>query len=315
MRGIAPGLVIMVLVGCSGDQVTDDDDATDEPTVAEVDFSTLLGGIQVAETTDDSGWTDGPRASVWGLYDRPFVEGIFPEWSGGWTGSIFGITAEQGDCIAVENLWSADCEPDCGSHEYCSPTLGCEPAPVFSHGGDLVFGGLTTELTLSPTADGDYVLDQAIPDDLFTEGTVVSVDAAGAGTPSFAAAVTAPPPLEPALPCDPIAAGQDYSISWTPGESENARVRAEIFFGYHAAAGPMIRCEVEDDGAFEVPLSMLDDPTSIPVYTVKLSRFDRAVVETGTAASVSFEVASSRACVFTDDGDDDDDGDETIASE
>ena len=290
----------LALWGCPGGG-NDDDDATDDPTVGDLDFSTLVGGIRVAETADDSGGSTGSWVGVWGLYDHPFVEGIYPEWSGGWTGTLFGITAEEGDCIAVQNLWSSECEPTCAADEYCSPDMSCEPEPTWSHAGDLVFGGLATDLTLSPNDGQDYVLSQGIPDDLFEEGSTVSVDAAGGNTPAFAAAVTAPPPLEPALPCQPVVADEDYAISWTPGDSDNARIRAEIYFGYHAASGPMVRCEVEDSGSFEVPLSLLDDASSIPVYTVALTRFDRAVVETEGGQTVSFEAASTRSCSFDED--------------
>jgi len=277
------------------------DDDTGDPGVDDLDYTSLVGRIVVSETTVDDAPNEYPYVSVWGLHEGPFVDGVYPEWVFPWTGEVWERTLTGGDCALYVPFDPFACSPPCAAKvEYCAPPGQCEAFPAHHPAGDLVFQGLAEPLTLSPNDIGLYVLTVGIPDDLFATGATVSVDAAGGETPAFSAAVTAPPPLQPALDCElTLTQGQDLVVTWTAEAPGTSRVRWEMAQGHHAANGPLISCESEDTGSLTVPAALIDayDLMIPTLQTLSLSRFDRDVVEVAPGQTVALEVASIRVCL------------------
>ena len=293
----------LLATGCPTGPPPDDDDASaaDDDDTGDLDLATLVGEVRINETTTEDPSSRHPWVGVWGLYDVPFVEGVFPEWSGGWTGEVWVWEGFDGDCLLATVLAWDTCEPPCGEDDYCDPSAGvCIPRPPLAPAGDLVFEGLNTSLTLSPNDLGIYVLTEAIPDPLFAPGQAIAVTASGGATPGFSASVTGVSALEPALDCGiDVVEGEDLVVTWEPSGRSSALVRWEMAQGHHAGNGPLIRCEGLDTGSLTVPWALLDAyDLWDPVYqTLTLTRLDRALVEVGGGETIAVEVSSSRVCL------------------
>lgn len=276
----------------SDDDVTGDDDSAPGD---DDDDGGIVGGVQVMEVNTDN--PPGGASStgwVWGIYDRPMV------------GQLFGVVAEmmwevtlaEGDCVYLDQMIPGFCDPPCAFEEYCTPDNECGPWPVYRPAGEMTLDGLNVPLTLTPSEGGFYILGTGLPEDLFDAGATVTLTAEGDETPAFAVSTTAPPPLEPEIPCElDLEEGEDLVITWVPDDG-GATIRWEMISAFHAGDGPMVLCETEDDGSLTVPASIVEQyiPDRTIYETFQLSRYHLATAAVDHGNSVGIEVATRRIC-------------------
>jgi hypothetical protein len=288
---------MLASAGCGG-QAASDVDAGDSDATATHDAAphadaqdgvpaNILGGVQVS----DSG---GVPVWIWG----------FTEWAR--PGMIFGVVGEGmweptlsvGDCIYLTAIQPGFCEPACDYDSYCDEEGECQLWPPRVDAGEMLLTGLAADITMVPNENSYYNVPGDTPDVMFTGGETATLTAEGNHLPSFELSTVTPEPLTADPPCDAeLVAGQDFTVTWTPG-SGTARVRWEMITMMHAGNGPMILCETADTGsvtvAGEIITRYLEDVTQWPTY--QLSRYTRDIVDLGDGEHVALETLSKRYC-------------------
>jgi len=313
-------VLVLVLTGCPAggddDTFTDDDTSVDDDATADDDDTTadddsagdvdtgLLARISVVESVDQGTGVELGYVGIWGINDRPWCGGVIPDWWVGCEGEgdtgLWVRSASEGDCLlSVRIDCGGECYPPCIIGEYCTTAESCEAIPEPRDAGVLTIGGLSTEVSLTPTEDGRYLPLHGLPADLFDPGDAVTLTAEGGDTEAFSAAATGTAALDADLPCDTVPTGdQDLTVTWTPSADASARVRFEMIQNVHLAQGPRIRCEVGDGGSLTVPASLIAPYLYGPVHTFTLIRYTEDQVPIPGSATIAFEVQSSRACTI-----------------
>lgn len=156
------------------------------------------------------------------------------------------------------------CDPACAGDELCVPGGACAPLPTFASVGPLTVEGLRAPLAPIEPAGSFYYPSEALPADLFADDAAVTIAAAGDELGGFELSTHGVVPIEIATEDAQIELidGQPYTVTWTPSDDPDARVRVTINSNntghgtpYHA----IIACEVDDAvGEVTIPSSMIE---------------------------------------------------------
>ncbi len=255
-----------------------------------------VGVLRVDELQIDDGSQDAyAQAWAWGILDRPFPDGFYAEYSTGYTGQLWAPMVVEGTCMMVAPTQGGSCDPACSEDEICGLDDQCQPRPQWAPAGDIDISGLTVPAMISPVGTGAYQT-SILPAGSLEAGATVTAVAAGDQTPAFTLEATAPTPLEPALPCDQ-SIDETFSLGWTPGDGD-AVVRLQVDSALHAANGPALICETEDDGSLEIPTAVLEAylPYHGALSLWQLMRLERSEVELEDGRRIQLELRSVRGC-------------------
>jgi hypothetical protein len=297
-------LALALAPACDGGKDdTNPEGDTDTDTDTDVDEGPV-GRIAVVEHYDQLHDEHTGAVAIWGPLDGPWEAGVVGDWSfdcgkhEGDTG-IFRVTTTAGECeLAVLATCSGACDPACDAGYYCAGGATCTPEPAVGDAGTLTIGGLSQAVTI-PFSHGAYYPPWDMPEDLFSPGDTLTLEAAGGDLPSFATSATGVVPLQATLPCDALPSpDQDFTVTWIPSAEAGGRMRWEMLQEVHLAMGPRIRCETDDVGSLTIPASMMQAYLQSERQTYVLSRFDQARVAIEVGHTVDFEARSSVGCII-----------------
>lgn len=172
--------------------------------------------------------------------------------------NVRAVTAESGRCKLLQGR-SLFCDPACGASQTCGEAGVCIAFPTAKSVGAVTVSGLSTALTIMPTAVNFYSNGATtIPHPGFAPGAAISVSAAGGQLPAFALAGVGVAEL--ALSTDDIVVARDQPVSlrWTAASTTAAvRLRFVLDLAHHGGIAASIDCDgVPDTGSFEIPATL-----------------------------------------------------------
>lgn len=88
-----------------------------------------------------------------------------------------------------------------------------------------------------------------------------------------------------------IETGAALRITWTPGQSELARIHIELDLSHHGGTKGKISCDVEDTGSIEIPATMVANLIGLGVSGFPTLEISRRAVGTASVAAGVIELA------------------------
>lgn len=205
-------------------------------------------------------------------------------------------TAAAGDCRLLE-FEPGFCDGACDG--VCRAPDVCEPWPIYQLAGTLTVEGGAADLTVTPTASGEYLYYSGFEDGFFSEGDPLTMSFAGGEVTSFEAHGTGPPPIAAA---DPMEAEVTLDLPWEgdfvfewDNPSPGASMRARVIAGGNAHGQPnpfVIDCEAPDTGSITVPGELLSQVGAIGFGGAKGR--DRSAFELTRYVTTDVEVPGGR---------------------
>jgi len=191
------------------------------------------------------------------------------------------------------------CNIPCGGDAICADDDKCLPSPKAQNLGVVKVKGLgAAEFSMDPiqgtySPSGDVML----PSPPCPEGAAIEIQTAGGVYRPFVLQAKGITPLTVAG-AGPIAvaAGQPLQLQWTPpGDASFSRIKVRLDLSHHGGKKGEIECDVPDNGALEIPGSMIGKLIALgtagfpTVYVTRFSAGD-ALIEPGR---VTLEVSST----------------------
>ena len=162
--------------------------------------------------------------------------------------------ASEGDCKLIKSEFPF-CDPPCSGGDACTAD-GCMTFPARATVGTVTVNGLEAEAVMEPAADSRYFKTD-LPHPAIAPGADIELVAAGGDNSGFTmqgagfGALTVTSEMLTIAPETPI------DIEWEP-EGGRARVRIEINIDQHGTSPSTLFCDVEDNGSYQVPASVVD---------------------------------------------------------
>jgi hypothetical protein len=264
----------------AGDAIvaTDASDATAAP----------IGTFQIAIADADPESGRPPYTGVFGVvYDRPPP----PD------GVIFAVDRQQGECqLLVPAI--PFCEPGCGVDAVCTADDVCTPYAVGQNLGPVdVEGLLPSAFRMDAIAPGYKYQpsgDVHFPYPPCAEGDVIRVSAHSVGVHMESRCV-APLVLGGGAAPIVVRARRAVALTWTaPADLDASRVAIELDIAHHGGAKGKIRCDVPDNGAFEIPEPLVTELVGLGLAGFPLITITRsATASADVAKDVHLTVSSS----------------------
>lgn len=262
-------LLSLALSACGGVTTTDDSGADAAPTFTTGDAGTLVGTFNLVHTV--SGY--GDSASFTGkVYNGPTPATV--QWT---------VALTSGDC-RVETPHTPFCTTACGSSAACVADDTCQPYPTAIGVGTVHVASVPN--TTSTTTDAGTTSHEATTFDSapvvngyqpaagvvlhlppFTEGTAVTVDAAGSSNAqAFSLSAPGVAPLALGQTTVQLATGSDVDLTWDAGSAAvGARVTVDIDISHHGGLRGQLLCDTDDDGALTIDSTLVDKLISLGV--------------------------------------------------
>ncbi len=197
-------------------------------------------------------------------------------------------TDAEGACRLVEGR-SLFCDPACASDETCGDD-GCIPYPTAKSVGVVAVTGLSTALTMTPTAYGSYTNGAtSIPHPGFAEGDVLGLVAPGDVLAGFSLEGRGVASLVVAAESVALERDAALAVDWTPGTDPSARLRFVLDLAHHGGIAASLECDgIADSGHFELPARLVT-----ALMDIGLAGFPTLTVSRRTADSTEL----SEGCV------------------
>lgn len=241
--------LLLTLACTGGDKISIDDSVATDDSVPTDPTTVPLDGV----CSD---------ATHWGAFnidsnaDFSFVTGSVA--NGVVPSHILTNVLTDGECT----IWRREnpfCDPSCTSGTACDFDGNCVPYPEGQDVGTVTVDGLLSPVSMSPTPPGNTYTDTSVPNPPWEPGSLVSLRASGGVYEPFRLYGVAPEHLVPTSGAWVITPGEPFSITW---EAPSGPVRTEVVVNLridlHGVTPSSLRCVFEDDGAGEVPASVLD---------------------------------------------------------
>ena len=269
-----------------GDADADPDAYADPTTTLDPATVPLAGACALAEAV--GGFRlESYEAFGYSIIDGAVSDGVVPV-------TVLTEVAAEGDCklLRRENLF---CDPACQPGETCDADGTCIPYPLEQDLGVVTMTGLFDEVVLSPIPPGFSYFKTDLSHPAYTPGGVITVTSTGGALSPLTLHGVGIEPL--AVPPGDIliVADQPLPLTWTPA-SPGARstIYVRITVDQHGVTPVQLTCETADDGAIDVPATLVSQlvgfgVTGFPNGVVVRRTVDHQQVETGCA---SFEVNS-----------------------
>jgi len=170
------------------------------------------------------------------------------------------VDAEDGECTLLRPP-SLFCNPGCEVGQTCAGDDLCVAQPGAIDLGPVTVSGLTAEVEMSARAPVFfYTFRGDLPHPGFAEGDPITLDGAGTdGIDPFSLRGGGIAPLVTDLDTVALDPGQPAAVTWAPPGLEGpAQMRIELNIANHGGTPARVECFTADDGAFEIPASLVD---------------------------------------------------------
>lgn len=201
-------------------------------------------------------------ATHWGAFlidsnaDFSFVSGAMT--NGVVPASILTNVLTDGECT----IWRREnpfCDPACTSGFACDFDGECVPYPEGQDIGTVTVHGLVQPVSMTPVPPGNTYFDTSLPNPPWEPGALVTLGTSGGAYDPFRLYGVAPATLVPTSLAWTINPGQPLAISWdAPTSAVRSEVVLNLRIDLHGVTPSSLECVFADDGAAEVPASVLD---------------------------------------------------------
>ncbi len=213
------------------------------------------------------------------IVDGSVSDGVVPS-------MVLENSAEEGDCI----LWKRNnpyCEPACVSGDTCDFSGECIPYPAAQDLGTVSVRGLTSSVDMEPIVPGYRYFDTDLDYPGFKAGKLVQLTTSGGAYASFTLHAVGVDLLEPTATSWTVTPGTPLSVAWdAPTTTVRSSVRLSLNIDQHGQTPLTLVCHFDDDGAAEVPASVMDalmgaGVTGFPLASIRRQTADSTTVGTG----------------------------------
>ncbi|HJN72848.1 MAG TPA: hypothetical protein QGF58_02840 [Myxococcota bacterium] len=186
------------------------------------------------------------------------------------------------------------CDPDCEIDEACDLDETCIPYPSDVDLGTVTLAGLEEDLRMEPVTPGFRYFDTSLSHPALAGGELLELHAYGALDEVVLHGV-GPTPLVAELEEDLVVVeGSALSLSWEGDPGGRSSLALQLSIDQHGSSPLRIVCELEDDGAGEVPVELVEallggGVTGYPNATLTRHTADLAEIDGGC---VDLEVSS-----------------------
>jgi len=230
---------------------------------------------------------------VYSIFDGKVATGVLPQ-------SVLTEEQTDGDCRLLRRP-VLFCDGGCAADEVCTADGTCAPYPTSLDVGDVEVRGLSSCLQLEalPPGNNYFATDLAHPP--LQPGDIVELDV---GSGDFAGTYVAHgvAPLQLGEEAWVLDEGGGLDVTWdAPVDRQKGRVLLQLTIDQHGTSPLSLHCTFDDDGAGQVPASLVDaliqsGVSGFPNGSLRRAAIDTRVVDTSTLAQacVSFTVESRR---------------------
>jgi hypothetical protein len=154
------------------------------------------------------------------------------------------------------------CDPSCGSSAACVSDNMCVPYPKSQSVGTITLKGVgDAPIEMAPVGTSNNYQPKAgsaLPYPPCAENTALSLTVEGGAYEGFELQTKYIAPLEFQGPIKLLKA-TPLKLSWqAPTQPELARIQVRLNISHHGGSRGEIRCDVDDNGALELPATMVD---------------------------------------------------------
>lgn len=253
----APVAMLLLLAACPGAPPDDTGtspgedsgdsgvaDPTGDPATIELagacPLESRLGGFVVESNPDFSG------------VDGCVLDGVIPI-------TVLTEVAAEGDCrlLRRENPF---CDPACGSDQTCDLDGTCVAYPTGQEAGTVTIAGLVEPVSMAPAQPGNTYYDTSLATPAYAPGALIELVATGGAVAGFTLHGVGFEPLTLGESVWTIATGTALPVTWSAPTASVSRstVQLTVNVDQHGVTPLFLTCDFVDDGAGEVPASLLD---------------------------------------------------------
>jgi hypothetical protein len=263
--------------------------SVDGPEVEVGQFSVQLVAPDPATATTKA--REGSTTIIGTVGDKPTAEPI-----------VWETRSEQDRCqLRVPRV--PFCDPACGS-DVCIEDYTCEPDRMLLSIGTASVSGVRTdsgadqvELTSVRNTYQNGVT--TLPYPAFDEGDAITLRATGSdAVPALEITGSGIARLEVPEDREYVVSGdQDLVLTWSPpGRADLSRIQIKLDISHHGGTKGEIACDVDDDGAFELPAAMIGELMALgvagfPTIVITRSASDSAQLPMGRVHLRIYEYA------------------------
>jgi hypothetical protein len=155
----------------------------------------------------------------------------------------------------------------------------------------------TGSVSMTPGPTAYYQATPAPPHPVFTPGATLTLNASGATTEPFTLQAKGVDDLLFSATEVPAEADMPVSLSWTPPSSPQGKIYVELDIGHHGGSPAKIFCVTDDDGAFDVPQTLVAELFAYGVWGYPIIKIRRESIASTTVSTGCVEFVTRAAPV------------------
>jgi len=208
------------------------------------------------------------------------------------TQGVLQPAGQEGDCVLMKPI-NPFCDPECPPGQVCNQDSECVPQPDRVDVGTLTINGLAVPVALEP----DYQMGYSKYDfdgDAYEPGAEIELIASGKGeVEGFTLQGEGVKRLEVPYTEMDMSGDEPITFEWTPSGGPGA-IFIEIDMTQHAVTPVNLYCEVEDTGAYTVPVSLTGPLVECVMQGIPIANIFRRTIDSTdiSPGCVEFEVFS-----------------------
>ncbi len=174
------------------------------------------------------------------------------------------------------------CDPPCAADETCDHDGTCIPYPEPLDLGTVTVSGLSEPVSMEPVMPGYSYFDTSMPHPAFEPMALVTLKTSGGALDPFGLHGVGVHPLTVAGEGWVVEEGQPLAVAWTPPDgASRSTVDLRLNIDQHGISPITVWCEFEDDGAGEIPATVIQG-----LFDAGVSGFPNGALSRRTADSV-----------------------------
>ncbi|MSQ02551.1 MAG: hypothetical protein EXR71_11805 [Myxococcales bacterium] len=243
-------LLLLCVAGCFTSEPPDDTSEDDDTADPEGDPATIplagactldrrWGGFKVEANVDYS------------AVDGAITNGVVPV-------RVLSEALVEGDCKLLKR-GNPFCDPTCGPTETCDFDGECIPNPENQDLGTVTITGLTDPVVMEPLIPTNQYSFTDVDNPAFDAGKLVRLQTAGGAYAPLTMHGVGVIPLVPGSTTWLVTAGSPVPLTWdVPPSAVRSDVFVSVNVDQHGLTPLTLWCSFADDGAAEIPASVMD---------------------------------------------------------
>lgn len=171
--------------------------------------------------------------------------------------SVLEEVAAEGDCRLLRRANPA-CDPPCSSDQTCDLSGTCVPYPRAVSLGTVTAAGLLEPATMEPVPPTLQYFLSRIPNPPWTVNGLITLQSTGGDLLPFTLHGLGVAPLSAVTPAWVLRRDQPLALAWADDSpSDRTAVDLHLSIDQHGLTPLSLRCTFADDGAAEIPASLI----------------------------------------------------------